>query len=140
MVRTANGRREFFEETTMGNNAARVSATWIGGRWVDSPAAVRERLGELVTRIRSMKGELLAQERIAFDLCEPNAIERAAFTRASIEIAKDALVGEVETMLAACPLHAAGALVSGCPDCVAAADRCGGPAVPSEIRLATRRR
>ena len=121
-------------------NAARVSATWIGGRWVDSPAAVRERLGDLVERLDAMALSLPEQQREASGVCDMNAIERAEYTKASIAITTAEIVNEVKKLLAMCPDHVPGALVSGCPDCVAAADRRGGPAVPEEIRSATRLR
>ncbi len=115
---------------------ARVTASWNGRKWIDSSSAARDRMAVLVTRIDNMKAALLEQERAAFGLCDLTAVERVSYTRANIEIATAELLNEVKAMLARCSVHAEGALIAGCAECIAAADLRGGPAVPTAIREA----
>lgn len=119
---------------------AQITSSWDGRRWVDSPDARRSRLASLVDKLDDLTAARHLQQKVTSGPCDMIAIEREAYTSANIEIATKAILAEVREMLATCPIHADGALVTGCADCAAAADRRGGPTGPSEIRLATRPR
>lgn len=45
------------------------------------------RLELLASTIRALRSERIEDERTAFDICDPRALERAAMTRARLEVA-----------------------------------------------------
>lgn len=90
-------------------------------------------LDRLAAKIRHLHAALVEDERAAFDLCHLGAIERAAMTRAQLDVAfVDYFTTAEDQRARFCPIHGANApTYLACPDCVRAAQKRGGPAIPT---------